>query len=164
MKKEKPSQIERIKAILEVLHELPVDEEAEQRVSEFLAEQVIAGCDSPEEDRAWEYLDNIMNVFDIRNAVLRKLNENAEEFSGWEINCSLDTFEFGDDAYADNYLRYRISNHEKEISYRFHHQIDENGEHHCWWYNFDTIFETFSNKIAIDEMVKFITNLIRRKT
>lgn len=32
--KEKPSQIERIKAILEVLHELPIDEEADQRVSD----------------------------------------------------------------------------------------------------------------------------------
>ena len=103
-----------------------------------------------------------MNVFEVRNAVIEKLNENAEDFSGWEINCSLDTFEFGDDEYMQDYLMYRISNHEKEISYRFHHQIDENGEHHCWWYNFDIIFETFSDKIAVNEMAKFISDRIRR--
>ena len=160
----KPSQFERIKAILEVMHELPVDEEADQRVSDFLAEQVIKSCDSPEEDEAWQYLDNIMNVFEIRNSVLEKLNENAEEFAGWEIKCSLDTFEFGDEDYMQDYLTYRISNHEKETSFHFHHQIDEKGEHHCWWYNFDTIFDTISDQTAIDEMVKFITNLIRRKT
>ena len=56
--------------------------------------------------------------FEIRNAVLKKLNENAEEFAGWEINCSLDTFEFGDDEYMDNYLRYRVSNHEKETAFK----------------------------------------------
>lgn len=135
----------------------------EQETQSCLAEQVIASCDSPEEDKAWEYLDSIMNVFEIRNAVLEKLNEKAEEFKGWEANCSLDTFEFGDDDYMDNYLMYRISNHDKEISYRFHHHI-HNREHHCWWYNFDTIFDTTSDQTAIDEMVKFITSLTRRKT
>ena len=104
----------------------------------------------------------MMHAFEIRNAVLEKLNENAEEFRGWEINCSLDTFEFGDADYLEDYLMYRVSNHEKETSFRFHHQIDYNGEHHCWWYNFDTIFETFSDQTAIDEMVAFISKLIRR--
>jgi hypothetical protein len=102
-----------------------------------------------------------MNVFDIRNAVLGKLNENAEEFSGWEINCSLDTFEFGDAEYMQDYMMYRISNHEKEISYRFHHQINDR-EHHCWQYNFNTIFDTISDQTAIDKMVKFISARIRR--
>lgn len=104
-----------------------------------------------------------MNIFKIRNAVLKKLNENAEEFKGWKINCYLDTFEFGDDDYMQDYLWYRISNHEKEITFRFHHQIDEKGEHHCWWYNFDTIFETLIDKVAVDEMVKFISDRIRRE-
>lgn len=108
-------------------------------------------------------IDNTMSVFDIRNSVIAKLNENAEEFEGWEINCSLNTFEFGDADYMDNYILYRISNHEKGSSYRFHHQIDENGKHHCWWYNFDTISLTYSDQIAIDEMVSFISNLIRRE-
>jgi len=103
-----------------------------------------------------------MGVIEIRNAVLEKLNEKAEEFRGWEIHCSLDTFAFGDADYMDDYLMYRLSNHDKEISYRFHHQIDENGEHHCWWYNFNTIFDTYSHKTAIDEMVKFIEKLLKR--
>ena len=104
-----------------------------------------------------------MNVFEIRNAVLEKLNQNAEEFKGWEISCLLDSFGFDypDDESMENYLMYRVSNHEQEKSFRFHHQIDENGEHHCWWYNFDNVFETYSDKIAIDEMVSFISNQIR---
>ena len=104
-----------------------------------------------------------MNVFEIRNAVLEKLNENVEEFKGWEINCSLDTFGFGDDDYLQDYLRYRVSNHEKETAFHFHHQIDDNGEHHCWWYNFDIIFDTTSDQTAIDRMIKFITESIRRR-
>ena len=103
-----------------------------------------------------------MNVLEIRNAVISRLMKQAEEFKGWEINCSLDAFEFGDADYMDDYLMYRISNHDKEISYRFHHQINENKEHHCWWYNFDIIFDTTSDQTAINEMVGFIEKLIRR--
>ena len=77
--KEKPSQIEKIKAILEVMHELPIDEEAEQRVSEFLAEQVIKSCDSPEEDRAWEYLEHVYNRKQATCLAMQFTGENLEE-------------------------------------------------------------------------------------
>ena len=77
--KEKSSQIERIKAILDVLHELPVDEEADQRVSEFLAEQVIASCDSPEEDKAWEYIEHVYNRKQATCLAMQFTGENLEE-------------------------------------------------------------------------------------
>jgi len=75
----KPTQFEKIKAILEVMHELPVDEEAEQRVSEFLAEQVIASCDSPEEDRAWEHLEHVYNRKQTTCLAMQFTGDNIEE-------------------------------------------------------------------------------------
>ena len=75
----KPSQIKRIKTILELIHELPVDEEAEQRESEFLAEQVAASCDSPEEDKAWEYLEHVYNRKQATCLAMQFTGENLEE-------------------------------------------------------------------------------------
>ena len=69
-------QIKRIKAILE---ELPIDEEADQRVSEFLAEQVIASCDSPEEDSAWEYLEHVYSRKQATCFAMQFTGENLEE-------------------------------------------------------------------------------------
>jgi len=109
-----------------------------------------------------------MNVFEIRGFVLTRIKELSLEQNikckDWEIGCALDTFELEceDDDFMENYIRYRVSNHEIRKAYHIHHQINE-GEHHCWWYNFDDPFDTKSDEEVIEHLAQWIIRLISRQ-
>lgn len=107
-----------------------------------------------------------MNVFEIRSKVFEMVRELVAErcidVSYWEISCTLDTFEFDseEDEYMENYIRYRVANHEIKEAYHIHHQIHK-GTHHCWWYNFDDSFGTKSDEEVIEHLAQWIVRLIK---
>lgn len=110
----------------------------------------------------------VMNVFEIRSKVIARAQELIAEKNldckDWEISCSLDTFEFDceEDEYMENYIRYRVSNHELRKANHIHHQIHE-GEHHCWWYNFDDLFDTKSDEEVIEHLAQWLVRLIENQ-
>lgn len=111
----------------------------------------------------------MMNVFEIRTLVIEKIKEiirvdKSIDIRGWEITCSLSVFEpdcFDDDDYMGNYIRYRVSNHELKKSYNIYHHIHEE-KHHCWWYNFDSPFDTTSDDEVAAHLANWILELTKR--
>jgi len=105
---------------------------------------------------------NLDTVFDIKKSVMENLKKERKNYEGWAIKFKLDTFEFEDKEYEflDNYIVYQIVNHDLQISYSIHHQIEEDGCHHLWWYNFEEILTTKEPEKVKECLELFIQSLM----
>jgi hypothetical protein len=100
------------------------------------------------------------NIHTVRSLVQKRLLtlRYVVDVTDWELITESEPFDFeSTDEPQDNWVLYKLSNHEKETTFRIH-TMYEDETFRTWWYNFDDWFETDD---AI-EMAKHLINWFQR--